>query len=142
MDWQVGQDVIIPTGVKQEDVEAKYPRFEGIPLLELLTDKAEEESNVKALNTVEELDKMVVVLYLEYYCKEETPCTSTDCDTQGQGQVAKIRVLLISKEAAKKISNKDNDPIFDTHNNTKKFVNLIIPDVKRVILQNSYILKE
>jgi len=26
VDWQVGQDVIIPPGVKQEEVEAKYPK--------------------------------------------------------------------------------------------------------------------
>ena len=26
VDWEVGQDVIIPPGVKQEDVEAKYPK--------------------------------------------------------------------------------------------------------------------
>ena len=26
VDWQIGQDVIIPPGVKQEDVEAKYPK--------------------------------------------------------------------------------------------------------------------
>src|SRR5690606_28162004 len=26
VDWEDGQDVIIPPGVKQEDVEAKYPK--------------------------------------------------------------------------------------------------------------------
>ncbi len=26
VDWQIGQDVIIPPGIKQEDVEAKYPK--------------------------------------------------------------------------------------------------------------------
>jgi alkyl hydroperoxide reductase subunit AhpC len=26
VDWEVGQDVIIPPGVKQEDVDAKYPK--------------------------------------------------------------------------------------------------------------------
>jgi len=122
-----------------EDVDAKYSRFAGIPLLQLVTVEAAEESGVVLLDTVENLDNMVVVLYLEYYCRDETPCTSTDCDTQGQRQIAKIRVLLITKEDVKKISNKDNDPIFDKHNNTKKFIDLPEIDVKRVILLNSYV---
>ncbi|MEW4922923.1 PKD domain-containing protein [Algibacter sp. 2305UL17-15] len=120
------------------DVEAKYSRFNGINLIELLTDDTTEESNVEPLSTVEDLETMVVVLYLEYFCKEETPCTSTDCDTQGEGQSAKIRLLLIPKENAKRISNKDNDPIFDAHNNTKKFIDLPDVNLKRVILKNSY----
>ena len=73
-----------------DDVEAKYSRFNGINLIELLTAEASDESNVKSLSTVANLDTMVVVLYLEYFCKEETPCTSTDCDTQGEGQSAKL----------------------------------------------------
>ncbi len=81
-----------------------------------LVDKSDE-SNVKSLSTVTNLDTMVVVLYLEYFCKEETPCTSTDCDTQGEGQSAKVRMLLISKDVVQRISNKDNDSIFDAHNN-------------------------
>ncbi|WP_418604237.1 PKD domain-containing protein [Hwangdonia sp.] len=121
-----------------DDVEAKYGHFNGVNLMELFT-KAADESNAKPLNTIANLEDMVVVLYLEYFCKEETPCTSTDCDTQGEGQTAKVRVLLIEKEDAKRISNKDNDPIFDAHNNTKKLVDLPNVHLKKVVLKNTYI---
>ena len=122
------------------DTEAQYRRFLGVPLLELVTDREVEEDNAANLETVENLSDMVVVLYLEYYCKDETLCTSTDCDTQGQEQLAKIRLLLITKQDAQKISNKDNDPIFNKHNNTKKFIDLPEIDLKRVVLQNSYVI--
>ena len=122
-----------------EDTQAKYDRFTGIPLLELMTDDEAEVSGVESLDTVSNLATMVAVLYVEYYATEETPCTSTDCDAQGEEQAAKVRILLISKENARRISNADNDPIFDKHNNTKKYIDLPEIDIKRVILQNSYI---
>mgnify|MGYP000285967794 FL=1 len=120
------------------DVEAKYGHFNGVDLVELFTEGTNK-NKAKPLNTVTNLEDMVVVLYLEYFCKAETPCTSTDCDTQGEGQTAKVRVLLIEKEDAKRISNKDNDPIFDAHNNTKKFIDLPDVDLKKVILKNTYL---
>lgn len=128
------------TGVKVfEDSDAKYERLVDIPLLELKTSNTLEDSGVEAIDTVPNLENRVVVLYLEYYGKDETPCTSTDCDTQGQEQIAKIRILLMSKENAEIISNSDNDPIFSKFNNTKKFHDLPEIAIRRVILQNSYI---
>ncbi|MBL4879761.1 MAG: peroxiredoxin [Oleispira sp.] len=40
VDWQIGQDVIIPPGVKQEDVEAKYPKGHRVikPYLQYTTE--------------------------------------------------------------------------------------------------------
>ena len=123
-----------------DDVDAKYARFNGVNLLQLLTDEAaENQSNTQRLNQVTDLDTMVVVLYLEYFSKEETPCTSTNCDTQGEGQSAKVRMLLISKNDVKRIGNKDNDPIFDAHNNTKKFLELPNVNLKKIVLKNSYV---
>ena len=122
-----------------EDTDAQYSRFAGIPLLELVGDDVAPDT-ADSLDSIENLDNMVVVLYLEYYCKDETLCTSTDCDTQGQDQISKIRVLLITKEDAIKISNTNYDPIFAKHNNTKKFIDLPEINVKRVILQNSYVI--
>ena len=123
-----------------DDVDAKYDRFNGVNLLQLLTDDAaENQANASRLNQVAQLDTMVVVLYLEYFSKEETPCTSTNCDTQGEGQSAKVRLLLISKDDAKRIGNKDNDPIFDAHNNTKKFLDLPDVNLRKIVLKNSYI---
>ncbi|MFD1614235.1 PKD domain-containing protein [Gelatiniphilus marinus] len=120
------------------DVEAKYGHFNGVNLMELFT-KASEEKNTKPLNSIANLEDMVVVLYLEYFSKKETPCTTTDCDTQGEGQTAKVRVLLIDKDYAKRISNKDNDPIFDAHNNDKKFIDLPDVNLKKVVLKNTYL---
>ena len=121
------------------DVEAKYPHFNGVNLKELLPAENASKSGVKALGEVEELDDMIVVLYLEYFSKEETPCTSSDCDTQGEGQSAKIRLLVMPQMDAKRISNKDKDPIFDAHNNTKKFLQLPDVHLKKVVLKNSYL---
>ncbi|PKV49120.1 hypothetical protein ATE84_1137 [Aquimarina sp. MAR_2010_214] len=124
-----------------EDRDAEYTKFTGIDdIRELLTtEESETAEGAALLDTIEDLEDKVVVLYLENYSKEETPCTSTDCDTQGEEQVAKIRILLLSKTNVETISNKTNDPIFDKHNNTKKFINLPELPVKRVILKNNYV---
>lgn len=121
------------------DVEAKYPHFNGVNLLELIPAEASENSGVKALDKIENMDSMVVVLYLEYFSKKETPCASSDCDTQGEGQLSKIRMLLISNEDVKRISNKDNDSIFDAYNKTKKWMELPNVNIKKIVLKNSYI---
>jgi len=49
-------------------------------------------------------------------------------------------MLLLSKSDVKTLSNKANDPIFDKHNNTKKFIDLPEVSVKRVVLKNNYVL--
>ncbi|MDH7444135.1 PKD domain-containing protein [Aquimarina sp. 2201CG14-23] len=122
-----------------KDVDASYSKFTGVTdIQELITTEESESTEAFLLNTVTDIADRVVVLYLENYSKEETPCTSADCDTQGEEQVAKIRVLLLSKTDVKIISNKANDPIFDKHNNTKKYINLPEISVKRVILKNEY----
>lgn len=45
-----------------------------------------------------ELSNMVALLYLEYFEKEPDACTAIDCDNQGKKQVAKPKVLLLTKE--------------------------------------------
>ncbi|MHA7059792.1 hypothetical protein ACWGOQ_0021370 [Aquimarina sp. M1] len=123
-----------------EDKDANYSKFTNISnIQELITTEESQSTEASALSTLDDITDKVVVLYLENYAKEETPCTSTDCDTQGQEQVAKLRMLLMSKTAIKTISNKTNDPIFDKHNNTKKFIDLPEVSVKRVILKNEYV---
>jgi len=122
-----------------EDIEASYSKFTGITdIQELITTEESQSTEASALNTVADIANKVVVLYLENFAKEETPCTSTDCDTQGEEQVANIRMLLLSKTDVQTLSNKENDPIFDRHNNTKKYNNLPEISVKRVILKNEY----
>ena len=46
------------------------------------------------------LTNKVVLLYLEAYDKKADLCTSIDCDNQGVEQVARLRVLLVSKADA------------------------------------------
>ncbi|WP_299260783.1 hypothetical protein [uncultured Aquimarina sp.] len=124
-----------------EDKDANYSKFIGISdIHELLTTEESQSTEASVLNTLDDIADKVVVLYLENFAKEETPCTSTDCDTQGKEQVANIRMLLLSKNDVKTISNKTNDPIFDKHNNIKKSINLPEIFVKRVILKNEYVL--
>ncbi|MFD2565660.1 PKD domain-containing protein [Aquimarina rubra] len=124
-----------------EDKDANYSKFISISgIHELLTTEESQSTEASELNTLDDIADKVVVLYLENFAKEETPCTSTDCDTQGEEQVANIRMLLLSKNDVKTISNKTNDPIFDKHNNIKKFINLPEIFVKRVILKNEYVL--
>ncbi len=122
-----------------DDDDAKYARFSGIPLIELFNADEAADNGATLLNTVVDLDEKVVLLYLENFAKDETLCTSTDCDSQGQEQVANVRMLLIDKDDVPKIASETKDPIFDKHNNTKKYINLPEIDVKRVILKNSYI---
>ncbi|WP_299899256.1 PKD domain-containing protein [uncultured Aquimarina sp.] len=123
-----------------EDSEANYSKFDTINTIhELITTEESETTESLALSELEDINDKVVVLYLENFAKEETPCTSTDCDTQGQEQVANIRILLVSKNDAKTISNQSNDPIFSKHSTTKKFINLPELAVKRIILTNQYI---
>ncbi|WP_298312678.1 PKD domain-containing protein [uncultured Aquimarina sp.] len=124
-----------------DDKDANYSKFIGISdIHELVTTEESQSTEADALDTMDDITDKVVVLYLENFAKEETPCTSTDCDTQGKEQVANIRMLLLSKNDVNTISNKANDPIFDKHNNIKKFINLPEISVKRVILKNEYVL--
>ena len=122
-----------------KDVEAKYPHFNGVTLIEILRADQAGKSGVEPLDKVEGLENMVVVLYLEYFSKEETPCTSTDCDTQGEGQSSKIRMLLMTENDAERISNKDHDSIFDGYNKIKKWIELPAVSIKNVVLKNNYL---
>ena len=126
---------------KFEDKFAAYPFFqrvktvgkkvttERMDLLELLT---EETDNSTPLEKLENLKEMTVLLYLESYAKEGDLCTTIDCDNQGVEQVARLRVLLISKTDAEYIGN--NDSIFSKHDVAQKFTQLPELAVRRVAL--------
>ena len=86
----------------------------------------------KPLGELPGLENKVVVLYLESYAKEGDLCTSIDCDNQGIEQVARLRILLVSKEDATYIVKKD--ALFSKHERIDQYFDLPEVAVPRVIL--------
>ena len=81
------------------------------------------------------LTDKVVLLYLEAYEKKADLCTSIDCDNQGVEQVARLRVLLVSKADADYIAGLDS--IFSKHNVVQSLFDLPEVAVRRVVLNKS-----
>ncbi len=102
---------------------------EPLDLWEILPEKTE---NAKALGTLADLDKKVVLLYLETYAKDGDLCTAIDCDNQGIEQVARLRVLLVSAKDADYILGLDS--MFSEHHKINTVVNLPDVAVRRVVL--------
>jgi hypothetical protein len=100
---------------KFEDKFADYPFFkrtqitgEQIKLIpfemwELLPVK---EENAVETSSVSNVEKKVVVLYLESYPKPADLCTAIDCDSQGIEQVTRLRVLLVVERGCSFIGTK------------------------------------
>ncbi len=103
-----------------------------IRLLELFPDK---EEGAKPLGKLQNVEKLIVLLYVESYAKKGDLCTTIDCDNQGTEQVARLRILLVSETDAEFIAN--SDPVFSWHNIAKKYTEL--PEIKllRVNLTNA-----
>lgn len=126
----------IPDGGKQIDLwELVVPNSKGeLPL------------DSKALGTFnattgKQLDDMVALLYLEYYLQDPDKCTAIDCDNQGPHQIAKIKVLLLSRADMEKVINRDpaQEVIADSiykkyHDSAIEYFDLPILKSKRVIL--------
>ncbi|MBT6763980.1 MAG: PKD domain-containing protein [Prolixibacteraceae bacterium] len=129
-----------------EDKFAGYPFFKRkqivdgklvdvpIDLIEILP---KETGSLNTLNSIPDLEKMVVLLYLESYAKPQDLCTAIDCDNQGTKQIARLRVLLVSEIDAKYIAGLDS--VFTKHNNLDDYFNLPEVAVRRIVLneQNS-----
>lgn len=126
---------------KFEDKFAGYPFFKKtvisggqakeVPfdMWELLPAK---EDNAIETASVSGIANKVVVLYLESYPKPPDLCTAIDCDNQGIEQVARLRVLLLSKEDAALLALKDS--IFTKHDVVAAYIGLSDIAVRRVIL--------
>jgi hypothetical protein len=91
-----------------------------------------EEENSIPLAKLAAADKMVVVLYLESYPKPADLCTAIDCDSQGIEQVARLRILLVSKDDAATIAQ--NDSIYSKYNVVEEYLGLPDLSVSRVVL--------
>ncbi|NQU52327.1 MAG: PKD domain-containing protein [Bacteroidetes bacterium] len=103
-----------------------------INLWEILPEAGE---NTSLLNTLPNLDNKVVLLYLESFAKEGDLCTSIDCDNQGIEQVARLRVLLVTKADAAYIAGLDS--IFTKHDVADDYFKLPEVAVRRVVLNGT-----
>ena len=127
--------------------EAGYDHFKingrQIPLVELMTeaeyDALKDKSPVKNIKEIANPGNQVVILYLESYSNEETPCQDADCDNTGAEQVSNLKVLLADSKAVNKLfANGDaKDSLYKLHNRYQDlFDYLPAIEAKRVILNS------
>lgn len=110
------------------------------PLFELLTEEQQKKEKDPyfslaefAANTKFEFKEAVILLYLESYEKESDLCVSLSCDNQGLEIVGNYKVLIVSKDVAKKIISLDS--MIGKINYSNLYYNL--PDLKsnRIVLK-------
>ncbi len=116
---------------KQVTIDGKKKTV-PLNLWELLPTEGE---NTSLLNTLPNIDNKVVLLYLESFAKEGDLCTAIDCDNQGVEQVARFRVLLVSKSDAEYIAGLDS--IFSKHDIVDEYFKLPEVAVRRVVLNKT-----
>jgi hypothetical protein len=84
-----------------------------VKLYQLLTDEDKDKITSEQVQSIKDLDSeisnWVAILYLEYYLKDPENCTPTNCDNLGQRQVAKPRLLVLSKSDLDKVIQCDPD---------------------------------
>lgn len=129
---------------------ADYSHFKisnkQIPLLELLTeaqyDALKDKGLIKSTKEITNLRDQVVILYLESYSNEETPCEDADCDNTGAEQVSNLKVLLADSKSVDKLFAKGDakDSLYKLHNGYQDlFDNLPSIEAKRVILNSGIV---
>lgn len=129
--------------------KVRYDHFrigeEQIPLLELATDDELKQMEVKGLDTgsfkdiktLEKLNEKIIILYLESYSNDETPCEDADCDNTGAEQVSDLKVLLADFQSVSDLMANGNakDTLYKIHNSYEElFDRLPNIEAKRVIL--------
>lgn len=117
-----------------------------IPLLELFTTQeylqlVNEGANAgdfkQVMDIRSSLNDKIVILYLESYSNDETPCQDADCDNNGAEQVSNLKVLLADSASVSELITKGDakDAIYKQHNTYEKlFDSLPNIEAKRVIL--------
>lgn len=129
----------------------KYPHFfrngQQIPLVELFT--AEEVdilvgdgADSTAFHKVTEISPLnkIIILYLESYSNEESPCEDADCDNQGAEQVSNLKVLLADAAEVEfyMVNGDAKDSIYKLHNSYEKLYDALTEiEARRVILHPS-----
>jgi hypothetical protein len=129
--------------------KVRYDHFrigeEQIPLFELATDDELKQMKVKGLDTgsfkdiktLEKLNEKIIILYLESYSNDETPCEDADCDNTGAEQVSDLKVLLADFQSVSDLMANGNakDTLYKIHNSYEElFDRLPNIEAKRVIL--------
>lgn len=113
-----------------KDEKANYPHFFNggvqMNLLELFTTEEYEALLQDGANSIDftpiadltGVDNKVVILYLESYSNEDTPCEDADCDNNGSEQVSDLKVLLAEKEDVDNyiINGDKKDSIYSLYN--------------------------
>ncbi len=134
--------------------EGKYDPFyyklgtedKAVKLYQLLTDDEKDKITSAEVFKIEELDSKITnwigVLYLEYYLKNQEKCTPTNCDNLGRRQVAKPKLLLLSKSDMEKVVHLDtgevigDDIYLKYYEAYEKYFTFPVIRPKRVILNN------
>lgn len=129
--------------------QAQYAHFfkkgAQMPLVELLTIEEFEASTAAGVSTkpiypisnISNLNNRVIILYLESYSNEETPCEDADCDHQGAEQVSNLKVLLAEPQYVEDymVNGDAQDSIYKRHNSYELLYNTLADiEARRVIL--------
>lgn len=138
--------------------ECKYDPFwyqsggreKMVTLLELLTSEQRDELVKNTNATVFGISELsvripnwVAMLYLEYFSRKPEKCTPTNCDNLGSRQVARPRILALSRSDMDQIIRKEEgEPIGDSiftryHAAETEFAKLPVIAARRVILNNA-----
>ncbi len=86
------------------------------------------------------VENKVMVLYLESYSNEDTPCEDADCDNNGAEQVSDLKVLLAEREDVDKyiIDGDRKDSVYSLYNDYEElYDNLKDIEAPRVIINPS-----
>lgn len=116
-----------------------------IALLEIITqqdynfliDQGISVSDFKPVKEIEKFNEKIVILYLESYSNEESPCQDADCDNAGSEQVSNLRVLLADQKEIENIIDESDakDTLYQLSNVYEDlFKDLHNIEAKRVIL--------
>ncbi|NIF06627.1 PKD domain-containing protein [Chryseobacterium sp. Tr-659] len=135
-----------------DEIRYEHFRIDGkqIPLLEMITEDEYNQlksggvnvGDFKLVKTINNIYNKVIILYLESYSNEESPCQDADCDNNGAEQVSNLRVLLADSSAVTELMAKGDakDTIYKLHNSYEElFDQLPSIEAKRVILDSSII---
>ncbi|MBN1340817.1 MAG: hypothetical protein JXA03_15925 [Bacteroidales bacterium] len=146
------RDYAQPDGAHYDPFYYKHGLEEKfITLFELLTEEQKDGLNSSDYGEIKDLDgkisNWVAILYLEYYLKDPENCTPTDCDNMGSRQVAKPKVLVLSKTDMDKMIHKDTgetigDEIYLKYRYAyDKYFSFPVIKAKRVVLNQVSTLK-
>lgn len=127
-----------------DKVGYEYFRIEGkqIPLLELFTEKELKDAGAniadyKPVSDLSNINDKIILLYLESYSNDESPCEDADCDNTGAEQVSNLKVLLADSASVSTLIARGDakDTIYKVHNAYEElFDHLPKIEAKRVIL--------